>query len=160
MSNEPTEAQARVEEAFAFYAELPATERRYSAVAERFAVSLPSVKLWASKGKWRRRVAERDARVVRRAVDKAETAEVDTRARYLKFVEIALIKLANGIASGEVKGTFSDLDRLVRLKVFLEEPEAGAGGPQQIIVNLIRSGGVTETTPSDPALLPPGGSDV
>jgi hypothetical protein len=135
------DAATRAEQAFAFYAELPAKERRYSVVAERFGASLATIKLWASKGRWRRRVAERDARVVRRAVDKVETVEVDHRARYLKMVEVALIKLVNGIASGEVKGTFSDLDRLVRLKVYLEEPEVGAGGPQQIVVNLIRSGG-------------------
>ena len=48
------------------------------------------------------------------------------------------MKLARGIAEGEVKGTFSDLDRLVRLKVFLEEPDVGQGGPQQVIVNIVR----------------------
>ncbi len=101
-------------------------------------MSLASVKLWASKGKWRRRVADRDVRVARRAMDKAETDEADTRARYLKIIELALMKLARGIAEGEVKGTFSDLDRLVRLKVFLEEPEVGQGGPQQVVVNIVR----------------------
>ena len=145
------DAKQRADEAFAFYAELPAKERRYSTVVERFGVSLPTVKLWASRDKWRRRVAERDARVVRRAVDKAETAEVNDRSRYLKMAEVALIKLLNDIAAGNVKGSYSDVDRLIRLKVDLEEPEVGAGGPQTILVNLIRTGG-GET--------PPEGSDV
>ena len=156
---EPGESTSRAEEAFAFYAELPAKERRYAPVAERFGVSLATIKLWASKGRWRRRVAERDARVVRRAVDKAETAEVDNRSRYMKMVELALLKLVNGIATGEVKGAYSDVDRLIRLKVFLEEPETGAAGPQAIVVNLIRSGGIDDSTPSNPAL-PPRDSDV
>ncbi len=138
MSSQPTEAQARAEEAFSFYASLDPKERKYALVADRFGVSLASVKLWASKGKWRRRVADRDVRVARRAMDKAETDEADTRARYLKIIELALMKLARGIAEGEVKGTFSDLDRLVRLKVFLEEPEVGQGGPQQVVVNIVR----------------------
>ena len=143
MPKEPTEAATRQEQAFAYYAELPAEERRYAFVAQHFGISLATVKLWASRDRWRRQVAERDARVVRRAVDKAESAEVDTRARYLKIVELALIKLANGIASGEVRGSFSDVDRLIRLKVFLEEPDMPTGGPQQVLVNIVRT--------SDPA---------
>ncbi len=138
MNCKPTEAQARAEEAFAFYASRDPKKRKYADLANLFGVSLASVKLWASKGKWRRRVADRDVRVARRAMDKAETDEADTRARYLKIIELALMKLARGIAEGEVKGTFSDLDRLVRLKVFLEEPEVGQGGPQQVVVNIVR----------------------
>ena len=136
--SKPTEAQARFEQAFGYYASLDPRERKYALVAEQFGVSLATVKLWASKGNWRQRVAERDVRVARRAMDRAETEEVETRTKYLKVVELALLKLARGIADGEVKGTFSDLDRLVRLKVFLEEPEVPQGGPQQIVVNLIR----------------------
>ena len=128
----------RAEEAFAYYAGLDPKERKYALVAKQFGVSLPTVKLWASTSNWRQRVAERDVRVARRAMDRAETEEVETRTKYLKVVELALLKLAHGIADGEVKGTFSDLDRLVRLKVFLEEPEVPQGGPQQIVVNLIR----------------------
>ncbi len=133
----------RAEEAFAFYASLDPKERRYAAVAEKFRVSLPTVKLWASKGIWRQRAAERDVRVVRKAMDKAETDETNTRTRYLQIVHLALMKLAKGIAEGDVKGTFSDLDRLVRLKVFLEEPDMPLGGPHQVLVNIVRS--------SDPA---------
>ena len=114
MNSQPTEAQARAEEAFAFYASLDPKERKYALVADRFGVSLATVKLWASKGKWRRRVADRDVRVARRAMDKAETGEVDTRARYLKVIELALMKLARDIAEGTVRGTFSDIDRQVR----------------------------------------------
>ncbi len=157
MSSPPTEAQARAEEAFAFYASLDPKKRKYADVADRFGVSLASVKLWASKGKWRQRVADRDVRVARRAMDKAETGEADTRARYLKVIELALMKLARGIAEGEVKGTFSGLDRLVRLKVFLEEPDVGQGGPQQVIVNIVRGEANAMATSPAPG---PGGDDV
>ena len=133
----------RAKEAFAYYAGLDPKERKYALVARQFGVSLPTVKLWASKGKWRQRAAEKDVRVVRKAMDKAETDETNMCSRYLQIVQFALMKLAKGIADGEVKGTFSDLDRLVRLKVFLEEPEAGVGGPQQVVVNIVRT--------SDPA---------
>ena len=138
MESKTSEAPARVEEAFAFFASLPSEERHYAAVAERFGVSTPTVKRWASKGRWRNRLAEREAQIARKALDKLETTEVASRSKYLRVVELGVVKLARAIAKGEIRGTFSDLDRLVRLKLFLESPEIPEGGPQQIVVNLIR----------------------
>lgn len=128
----------RSEEAFAVFTTLPAEERNYAAVAEKVGASTATVKRWASKGRWRNRVAEREARVARRALDLLEAGEVTSRSRFLKIIELAVVKLARAIANGEIKGTFGDLDRLMRLKLFLESPEVPDGVPQKIVVNLIR----------------------
>ena len=50
----------RAEQAFAYYAGLDPKERKYAFVAKQFDVSLPTVKLWASRGKWRQRAVEKD----------------------------------------------------------------------------------------------------
>jgi len=126
MSRNPTNekppggSNPRTEQAFAVFAALPAKERSYAAVAERAGVSLVTVKRWAAAGKWQERVRERDIRVARKAADRTEAGEVDSRTRHAKLVELGLIKLANAIAKGDIRGSFGDLDRLVRLEGFLK----------------------------------------
>ncbi len=119
MSKKPPE-NPRAEEAFAVYASLPPDERSYASVAQQLGVSMPTVKRWGAEGRWRERLAEREAEVARRVADRTTAGEVDARSRQAKLVELGLIKLANAIAQGEIKGTFGDLDRLVRLEGFLK----------------------------------------
>lgn len=117
-SDKPNEPQA--EEAFVFFASLPSEKRSYAVVAERFQVNLTTVKRWGTKGNWRRRLQERELRIARRAADQLETVEVSARARQLKMLELALVKLVNGIAEGAVRGSYGDLERLLRLEGFLK----------------------------------------
>jgi len=119
MSKKPPE-NPRTEEAFAVYASLPPDERSYASVARQLGVSIPTVKRWGAEGRWRERLTEREAEVARRVTDRTTAGEVDARSRQAKLVELGLIKLANAIAKGEIKGTFGDLDRLVRLEGFLK----------------------------------------
>ena len=107
--------ESRAEEAFAVFCSLPAEERSYTAVAEKLGVNLTTVKRWGSRGKWRQRLRERDLALARKAADRAGTAQVDARTRQAKLVDLGLVKLASSIAQGEIKGSFGDLDRLVRL---------------------------------------------
>ncbi len=116
MRKKPGEPSQRAEEAFRFFASLPPERRKYAAVAAQFGVSLATVRLWGSKGSWQRRVLEKEIQTVRRTADRVATADIDTRTRHAKLVELGLIKLANAIARGEVKPTYGDLDRLVRLE--------------------------------------------
>ena len=133
----PTE-NPRAEEAFAFYVSLDPKERKYAVVAEKFGVSLPTVKLWASRGKWRKRVAKREARVARRVADTEETREVGEKSRNLKLVQLAIIKLAKAITDGDVRPTYNDFRRFIELAEALENPETATGGPQQVVVTIIR----------------------
>ncbi len=115
----PTD-DSRAEEAFALFSSLAPEERSYAAVAEKLGVNLTTVKRWGSKGNWRQRLQQRDLAIARQAADRAEAAQVDARTRQAKLVELGLIKLANAIAQGEIKGSFGDLDKLVRLEGHLK----------------------------------------
>ena len=115
MSKKPDEP-SRAAEAFAYYSSLPPERRSYAEVAREFGVSLPTVNRWGSKGKWRQRVQQRDLAIARRKADRAEAAQVGVHSRRTKLVELGLIKLANAIAKGDVRPSYGDLDRLVRLE--------------------------------------------
>ncbi len=96
----------RAEEAFAFFASLPAETRSYAEVAKKFGVGIATVKRWGSTGQWRQRLNKREARIVRQAADRAEATEVDARNRRTKLVELGLIKLASAIAKGDVRPSY------------------------------------------------------
>ncbi len=115
-----TPENPRAEEAFTFYASLPAGQRTYAAVAAKLGVSLPTVKRWGTKGNWQQRVAEREVGIARKATDQMETAQVSARSRQLKLLEVALVKLVNAIAEGTVRGSYGDLERLLRLEGFIK----------------------------------------
>ena len=134
----PTE-NPRAEEAFAFYASMEPKERKYALVAEKFGVALATVKLWASKGKWRKRVVEREVRVARRVADTVEKREVGEKSRNFKLVQLAIVKLAKAIADGDVRPTYNDFRQFIELAEALENPETAEAGPQQVVVNLIRT---------------------
>jgi hypothetical protein len=118
--------------AFAYYLEL-GPERSLQAVARKFGVSNTAVKNWARSFHWTRRLAEHEAAVARRTIDIADSQGVETdakaRARNLKMVQMAMLKLAQALASGEVKFQLADLERMVRLETLLTEgPDAGGKG--------------------------------
>ena len=116
----PAASNPRAEEAFAFFAALPPEQRAYATVAERFAVNLTTVKRWAAAGGWRRRVQEREVAIARKAADSVDSTAVSGRARQIKLLELALVKLVNAIAEGSVRGSYGDLDRLLRLEGILK----------------------------------------
>ncbi len=115
MAQKPTD-NPRAEAAFSFFASLPTETRSYGEVAKKFGVGIATVKRWGATGQWRRRLNERQARIARQAADRVEATEVDARSRRTKLVELGLIKLANAIAKGDVRPSYGDLDRLVRLE--------------------------------------------
>ncbi len=110
----------RAEEAFAYFASLPPEQRTYAAVAEKFGVNPTTVKRWGTRGGWQKRLAQRAVNVARKAADRLEDGEVSAKARQLKLLELALVKLVNGIAEGTVRGSYGDLERLIRLEGFLK----------------------------------------
>ncbi len=111
----PTD-DSRAEEAFALFSSLAPEERSYAAVAEKLGVNLTTVKRWGSRERWRQRLQQRDLAIARQAADRAEANQVDARTKRAKIVELGLIKVARAIADGDVKPSYGDLDRLVRLE--------------------------------------------
>ncbi len=116
--------QAHQEKAFEYYFAL-GEKRSHGAVAEKFGVSVSTVKLWGRSFGWKRRVKERDAEVARTMAQRTLKDEVTHRTRNRQLVQLAIVQLAKAIASGKVKMTLSDLDKLVRLEAFLaDEPDS------------------------------------
>jgi len=96
-------------------------KRSYGRVAQEMGVSPSAVKLWSRSFGWRQRVQERDADVARKVADRAIQSNIDKLDRNQKIVQMALVKLAKGIADGKVRMQLGDLERLVRLQAFLDE---------------------------------------
>jgi len=98
-------------------------KRSYKEVAQQMSVSPSAVKLWSKSFDWQKRLGERDAEVARRVADRAIDTQVNLLDRDQKIVQMALIKLAKGIADGTVKMQMGDLDRLIRLRGYLRESQ-------------------------------------
>jgi ribosomal protein L29 len=111
-------------EAFEVYYSL-GLKRSFREVANRFGVSVGSLKNWSRSFDWRRRIAERDGKVAREVANRTLNDEVSRRERNLKIVEMSLIRLAKSISDGRIKMCLTDLDRLLRLESFLrDEPDS------------------------------------
>jgi len=108
--------ESRAEEAFAVFSSLPPEERSYAAVAQKLGVNLTTVKRWGSRDKWRQQMQQRELAIARKAADRAEANQVDARTKRAKIVELGLLKVASAIAKGDVRPSYGDLDRLVRLE--------------------------------------------
>lgn len=110
--------QAHHEKALEYYIAL-GERRSYEKVAAKFNVSLSAVKIWGKSFQWKDRLRERDAQVARELATRTINDEVSRRERSLKIVQLALVKLAQGIAEGRVKMNLGDVDKLIRLEAFL-----------------------------------------
>lgn len=108
------------ERALALYLSL-GEKRSYRQVAERLGVSVSTVKNWSRTHGWREYIQEKDAEVARQVADHAIDSQANLLARDQKIVHMALIKLARGIAEDRVKLQAADLDRLIRLRTYLDE---------------------------------------
>ena len=106
--------------------------RTLSGVAAQLGVSPTSVQRWSKSFDWPRRAKTYDADVARKTVDIAEKQGVETeakaRARNLKLVQMGLMKLAQALASGDVRFQLSDLDRLLKLEALINGQASGEGG--------------------------------
>lgn len=97
--------------------------RTLSAVARTISVSTTSIQRWAKSFEWLKRAKTYDADVARKTIDIAEKQGVEVegkaRARNLKLVQMGLMKLAQALASGDVRLQLADLDRLLKLEAVL-----------------------------------------
>ena len=115
-------------EAFGVYVEL-GEGRSFAAVARKLGVSQTSIEKWARSFDWRRRADEHDAKAARRTIDVVEdhaaaTDDAKAKARNLQLVRMALLKLAQALASGNVRFNAADLSRLVQLEQLITEDDA------------------------------------
>ena len=109
------------EAAFVFWAALPAAERSYAAVAAEFRVSVRTVERHGRLGGWQQRLqainedaaAETDAKL---AQEKAEQT-----GRLRKLIEATMVRYAENLRRGDVRIGPSDLDRLHKLWLQLDD---------------------------------------
>ena len=116
--------------AFLFYAGLPASERGYAAVAERFAVSARTVERHGCRERWRERAAELEREASAAAAGRLVEERAARLNDFARLVEASLIGYAQKLREGEVRLSAADLPRLHKLcrELWAEVP-AGASEP-------------------------------
>ncbi len=105
-------------QAFRLYMKL-GPQRSYAAVASALNVSKSTVKNWAKRFGWKRRVQlwqEWEAQKYRTA---AEKVRAEQAARTRKVLDAQLRQLARSIAEGRIKVSFRDSVKLERLRLAL-----------------------------------------
>ena len=112
--------QSHQEKAFEYYYSM-GEKRSYEKVSVQCGAALSTVKLWGRSFNWKERIRERDAQVAREMATRTLNDEVSRKERSLKIVQLALVKLAHGIAKSEVKMVLGDVDKLIRLEAFLSD---------------------------------------
>jgi hypothetical protein len=105
--------------AFELYHSL-GNKRTYKAVAAQLGVSERTVRTWAKRNDWRQRISERDVGEARRLADQTMSTAMTRQGRNSKIVEMALVRLARGIADGKVRMHLADIERLIRLQAELD----------------------------------------
>lgn len=111
-------------------------KRTFKTVAQQLGVSERTVRSWAKQHDWRGQVAEREMAEARRLADQTLSAAATRRDRNFKIVEMALYKLAKGLADGKVRLQVADIERLIRLQADLDRPDLpGQKGktPEEIV---------------------------
>ena len=100
-------------------------KRSHSAVAKKLGVSVSTIKNWSRSFRWQERIAERDTQVAREVASRTLNTEVARTQRSLQIVQMSIVQLAKAISQGKVKMTMQDLDRLLRLEMFLtDQPDS------------------------------------
>ncbi len=95
-------------------------KRSFPRLAKELGVSMAALKVWSKSFSWQKRIRERDAQAVRQMADQTLQSTVAESSRNKRIVQMALVRLAQAIASGQIKMMMGDLDRLVRLQAFLD----------------------------------------
>jgi len=115
--------------------------RSYKRLATQLGLSPSTIKHWSGLFHWRQRISEREADAARRLADHTQQTQTNERGRNRKIVQLALMKLARGIADGKVRMQMGDLDRLIRLQSFLDtsplKPE-DLRRPEDIVEYILR----------------------
>jgi hypothetical protein len=104
------------QEAFLLYASLPAEQRDYQSVADKFAVSRRTVERHGRLDHWKQRARELDQESVRTAAERLRDQRADKLIDTEKLVEATYISYANQLIAGSVKLTPNHLVKLFQLR--------------------------------------------
>jgi len=104
------------QQAFLYYASLPAEQRDYQAVAERFAVSRRTVERHGHQDHWKKQAHELDRESVRAAAERLRDERADKLVDTEKLVAATYLTYANQLVAGQVKVTPNHLVKLFALR--------------------------------------------
>jgi len=103
------------EQAFIYYASLPAEGRRYQAVADEFGVSVRTVEKHGRNEHWKQRLQAINAQAAAETNNALGQARAEHFVDLAKLIEASLIGYAEKLRRGDVRMGPADLDRLHKL---------------------------------------------
>src|SRR5690349_6271994 len=103
------------ENAFAYYASLPARERTYKTVAAHFGVSVRTVETHGRTGQWKQRLRGVETAAAEQTHDRLVRARVDEIEKIQSLISATFIAYAQRLRDGQVRVAPADLERLNRL---------------------------------------------
>lgn len=107
----------RQKEAFEYYYAMD--KRILSVVARVFEVTIRTVYKWSHDYNWIERVSQRDIEINKKLQEKVVNTVVNEKANYRKMVKLTVGKLLEDIREGSVDYKVADLDKLIRLDMYL-----------------------------------------
>lgn len=112
------------EQAFAFYAALPPSQRTYAAVAAEFGVSVRTVETHGREEKWKARLQAIKEETRSRTAEALTEARVDEVEKLRRLIDASFVGYAEGLRNG-MRMSPADLERLNRLsRALIEEATA------------------------------------
>lgn len=91
-------------------------ERSYAAVAEKLGMSTSTIKQWARKFGWRKRLNHRISWQSEQKVEPMDDARYEQIERAIRFLDAALRRMITHLAEGNLKASPQDLLSLHRLE--------------------------------------------
>jgi len=122
-----------------YYAAGPA--RSLTHLGRRLGVAASTVKRWSTAFAWQARIDSRDRDMAEVIQTKSMSTELESRVRNKRIVAAGIFQIARQIADGKMKGTLTELDRLIRLEQFLE---GRADSRQEVIARELEGKSVVE----------------
>jgi hypothetical protein len=104
------------QEAYLFYASLPAERRDYQTVADEFEVSRRTVERHGRHDHWKHKAQELDSESVRAAAGRIRDKRADELVDTEKLVDATYVSYANQLVAGEVKVTPTHFVKLFQLR--------------------------------------------
>jgi uncharacterized protein YjcR len=95
--------------------------RTYAAVAEKFNVSIRTVKYWSGIYSWRERINKRDLEQIQIMKMSLDPGAIEVYERLLEVVRAAKARTIRLLAEGKQRPTMGDLVSLVRARLEAEE---------------------------------------
>src|SRR5712691_6354934 len=91
------------EQAFTFYASLPAERRSYQAVADQFGVSVRTVEKHGRQDKWKQRLRGINAQVAAETNNSLSQSRAEQIGKLVKLIDATLIAYADKLRRGDLR---------------------------------------------------------